>query len=81
MSEQTQRLVVHFPRFMQAEGSASRSDNTAGMDDVLPGSYVRIGLGQRVRIGDCVVKVSGLAADGDIHVDLYADSQARVPAI
>ena len=39
------------------------------------GSYIEIGLEEHVRIGDCIVSVKGLAADGNIHVDLYADSQ------
>ena len=80
MSEQTpkQRLVVHFPAFMQAEGIVMRPDDI-GATPVERGSYVDAGVGDRVRVGDCVVKVSGVSTGGDIHIDLYAESQARVP--
>ena len=70
------KLVVHFPKFMQAEGRAMLVGHE-GAAIVERGSYIAIGVGEHVRIGDCVVKCTGLAADGNIHVDLYAESQAR----
>ena len=82
MSEKTnkqRKLVVHFPKFVQAEGIAMRLEN-GGSTAVERGGLVYIGVGERVRIGDCTVKCMGLAADGDIHIDLYPDSQARVEA-
>ena len=75
-ANELRKLVVHFPKFMQAEGRAMLAGHV-GATPVERGSFVEIGVGEHVRIGDCVVKCSGLAADGNIHVDLYADSQAR----
>lgn len=78
MSEKTlaQQLVVHFPEFMQAEGEV----RVLGTDESVPierGRFFSIGLGEKVRIGDSTVKVTGQATSGDIHIDLYSDSQAR----
>ena len=73
------KLVVHFPKFVQAEGIAMRRKQV-GSIALERGDHTSIGVGERVRIGDCVVKCMGLAADGNIHVDLYPDSQARVQA-
>ena len=70
------KLVVHFPKFMQAEGRAMLVGHV-GATPVERGGHIEIGLSEHVRIGDCVVKCTGLAANGDIHVDLFSDSQAR----
>ena len=73
------KLVVHFPRFVQAEGIAMHHENV-GSTVVERGGFASIGVGDRVRIGDCTVKCMGLASDGNIHVDLYPDSQSCVQA-
>ena len=85
MSEQTQKdkgsaLVVHFPAFLQAEGMHKEPDSI-GYSIFKKGTFTRIDRpGSTVRIGDCVIAFKGKAKNGDIHVDLYADSQSRVPS-
>lgn len=87
---ESRRLVAHFPQFMQAEGETSQfllGDRVKSPErhrvwglPFIRGTCVSLQVGETARVGDCVVKVTGFAANGDIHIDLYADSQARAAA-